>query len=252
MTEPTVKLRPISEFLDAARRNEIQIIAQHPHIYALLDEIHQSFERLLSGLHGEQEIPGFLSVAAHSYFLSGVRVALGGQMTQAYPVLRAGIESVLFALLMKFDKSKIALWAQREASVDARKACRKIFTAEEGFKVLVQVDQNLHETMQNYYKLFIAAGAHPNVNAILPHLNVEDAGTHWLAKIRYIYPSDSLAVFDTLKNTVGTGTCILAAMYHVMPEHPLAEVVFDAAQRINGLMTALDKSNRTDRVQGHI
>lgn len=87
--------RKLAIFLDAAHRNQQQIIKQHPQIYALMDRLHQSFENMLGGSYEGPPTPALLVLTAHGYFLSGVRTALAGQMPPVFPVLRAGRKSVV-------------------------------------------------------------------------------------------------------------------------------------------------------------
>jgi hypothetical protein len=93
-------IRELAVFLDAASQNQQQIIKQYPDLYSLLDELQQSFERMLGTQYKGPGVPALLVLTAQGYFLAGVRLALGGQMPPVYPVLRAGMESVLFGLLV--------------------------------------------------------------------------------------------------------------------------------------------------------
>ena len=233
MTTPlNPNVRELAVFLDAANQNQQQIIKQYPELYSLLDELQKSFERMLGIQYEGPGIPALLVLTAHGYFLAGVRLALGGQMPPVYPVLRAGMESVLFGLLMTKDRSKEQIWMQRGTSEAAEKKCRNSFTAKKGLEELFRLDPELHECVDHYYSLAIDSGAHPNVGAVTPHLNVEETGEHWLAQIRCIYPADSQAVFDTLRYTVAVGACMLAMMRYVMSDHPPAEVAYAEAKEI--------------------
>jgi len=151
-------------------------------------------------------------------------------MPPVYPVLRAGMESVLFGLLMTTDRSKEQIWMQRGTSEEAEKKCRNTFTAKKGLEELFKLDPELHNGVDYYYSLAIDSGAHPNVGAVTPHLNVEETGEHWLAQIRCIYPADSQAVFDTLRYTIAVGACMIAMMRYVMTEHPPAEIAYGEAR----------------------
>jgi hypothetical protein len=88
----------------------------------------------------------------------------------------------------------------------------------------------LHNGVDYYYSLAIDSGAHPNVGAVTPHLNVEETGERWLAQIRCIYPADSQAVFDTLRYTIAVGACMIAMMRYVMTEHPPSEIAYGEAR----------------------
>jgi hypothetical protein len=226
--------RKLAEFLNAAHRNEQQVIEQHPRIFALMDRLQQSFENLLGVPYEGPVTPALLILTAQGYFLAGVRIALAGQIPSVFPVLRAGLECVLFGLIMTMDSSKEQIWAERVKSKSAEEKCRKTFTASNGLRELVKLDPELHKGVETYYSMAIDSGAHPNVGAVFPHVNIEDGGAHWLAQIRYIHPADSLAVFDITKYAVAVGACMLAIMSYVMDGHPSALEEYDDAYRIIG------------------
>ncbi|MBZ2206581.1 hypothetical protein [Massilia soli] len=224
--------RELAKFLDVTHQNERQIKNQHPEIYALMDRIHQSFENLMGGSYEGRPTPAFLLLTAHGYFLAGVRIALGGQMPPVYPVVRAGLESVLFGLIMTADPGKEEIWTNRARSKSAEKKCRESFTASNGLRELAKLNPELHTVVQTFYSMAIDSGAHPNVDAVLPHMNVEDGGEHWLAQLRCIHPADSLAVFHITSNVVAAGAYMLAMMSYVLDGHPPAKVAYDDAHTI--------------------
>lgn len=187
---------------------------------------------MLGGSYEGPPIPALLVLTAHGYFLAGVRIALVGQMPPVFPVLRAGLESVLFGLMMTVDQSKEQIWSQRSTSKSAEANCRKTFTASNGLRELVKVDPELHKGVDLYYSMAIDSGAHPNVGAVLPHMNIEDRGTYWLAQVRCIHPADSRAVFDTTRYTVAVGTCMLGMMSYVMAGHASAKAAYDEVHLI--------------------
>lgn len=237
--------RTLAEFLDAANRNQQQIIKQHPQVYVLMDKLQQSFENMLGGSYEGPPIPALLVLTAHTYFLAGVRTALAGQMPPVFPVLRAGLESVLFSLIITADPNKEKIWSKRATSKSAAEACRRNFTASNGLRELVKLDPELHQGVNSYYSMAIDSGAHPNVGAVLPHMKIEDGGTHWLAQVRCIHPADSLAVFDTTRYTVAVGACMLAMMSYVMTGHAPAKVAYDDAHMImEELNQTLEKPNK--------
>lgn len=235
--------RELEEFLDATHQNEQQIKDQHPQIYALMDRIHQSFENLMGGSYEGRPTPAFLLLTAHGYFLAGVRIALGGQMPPVYPVLRAGLESVLFGLIMRADSSKEQVWSNRSTNESAGKNCRDTFTARHGLRELVKLDPELHKAVETYYSMAIDSGAHPNVGAVYPHMNIADGGGHWLAQMRCIHPADSEAVFHITSYAVAVGAYMLAMMSYVMDGHPPAKQAYNDAQ------TIIDELNQIQGVE---
>lgn len=239
--------KPIQKNLDAflkiAHDNESQTIDQHPQIYALMIRIQQSFEALLQGSYAGPPTPVFLVLTAQSYFLAGVRTALAGQMPPVFPVLRAGLESVLFALIMIKDQAKEEIWSQRSKSKSAESKCRNTFTAKNGLNKLMELDIELYNQVNASYSKAIDSGAHPNVGAVYPHMNIGDAGESWLVQMRFIHPSDSLAVFHTMAYTVSVGAYILAIASHVMGDHPPANTAYNAAHTIAEELEHIFSSN---------
>lgn len=226
--------RQLADFLNAASSNEKQICDLHPKLLELLTRLNQSFMRMLSGeITAGRETPSFLVLSAHAYFLAAVRIALGGQMPPVFPLLRASIEAVVFGYLMSTDVEKIGVWTDRHASDEAKKKCRKTFTGPAGIAEISKKDLPLGQVLQYYYDHSIEVGAHPNAGAVLPHLDVTDAGDQWLVRLRCIHPADSTAVYDTLVIIVASGCCILAAMSYVLSDEAPAHRAYRDATEIS-------------------
>jgi hypothetical protein len=237
--------RKLAEFLASSTRNEQQVVERHPEIYALIDRLHHSFEKMIGGTYGGPALPSLLVLTAYSYFLAGVRIALAGQMPPIFPVLRAGIESVLFGLLMTENPSKEEIWINRDKSDVDEKKCRNTFTATNGLKILLEIDAELHDCVKHQYDLAINSGAHPNVGAVIPHVNVEDAGTHWLTQVRVIHPSDSMAVLDSITYTVAVGASMLGMMAYAMKGHVRSSLAFEEAHAVFVELERIAEVNKT-------
>ncbi|MFC5480566.1 hypothetical protein [Massilia suwonensis] len=235
----TTPPRSLIDFLDIAQRNEKQVLIRHSELFELLERLNRSFEKIFAVQYLGPQVPGFLVMTAYGYFMSAVRLAVSGQMPPVFPLLRAGIEGVLFALLMVAEPKKIDVWLKRGDSKSSKQKCRDAFTGKIGLSELSKRDPELSKTLGAYYDSSIDFGAHPNVSAMLPHFGVEDKGTHWLAMIRTIHSSDSQAVVDTLASTIAAGGYMIAVMSYVMTGHEPAKLAYNEAHDVLSELDAM-------------
>jgi hypothetical protein len=83
---------PLSAFFSDAEHNDRVTALNFPAVYALLQRVDADFRRAEEALRyiGRQEllVSQFLMVRTHSSFLGGIRLAMSGQLSESYVVLR--------------------------------------------------------------------------------------------------------------------------------------------------------------------
>jgi len=87
---------PLSTFFSEAEYNERVSSLNLATIYALLQRLHAAFQRVEETVEKDNReellVSRFLMVRTHSAFLAAIRLAMSGQLSESYPVLRAAIE----------------------------------------------------------------------------------------------------------------------------------------------------------------
>ena len=87
---------PLSTLFSQADYNERVSVFNLPPIYALLQRLHAAFQRVEETVEKDNReeflVTRFLMIRTHSSFLAAIRLAMSGQLSESYPVLRAAIE----------------------------------------------------------------------------------------------------------------------------------------------------------------
>ncbi|WP_200888540.1 hypothetical protein, partial [Staphylococcus aureus] len=97
----------------AAETSDELLVGDNPLIPALRT-FHDFFVMELWGADREiRPIPFLLALNAHCYWLAAVRVALSGQMTGVFPLLRTGLEAHCYVALMMRNERLEAVWTSR-------------------------------------------------------------------------------------------------------------------------------------------
>ncbi len=102
----------LEEFMATAEENVRSGLAGYAEIAALLDRIHRTLLRVSQVIeHDSREervLARLLIVRTHASLLGAIRLALGGQLYEAYPLLRVAIEQAWYALHIGLDPAGTA------------------------------------------------------------------------------------------------------------------------------------------------
>lgn len=220
--------KAISGYLEAAREVEAEFMAGFPLVVSLLDKISEAMRPSSTEPTGAGPLEGMLMLNAHAQFLAAIRIAASGAPAAAFPVLRASIESALYALLAAQSEENRTAWLQRSTNP---KRCRKIFTVEAACKFLNDHDDpNLAERVREHHELGIDHGAHPNPRSILPSISFEDeeSGLKGMG-LTYLSSAGSDAAMRSVLACIETGLLVLFLMRHALPEAKFAIDAFHVA-----------------------
>ncbi|MFL9924553.1 hypothetical protein PQR62_09765 [Herbaspirillum lusitanum] len=210
----------IRHLLAISNDNEKQILANHPELTALVSDIQAALDSGLRGAGDQNPIPVLLCQLARSYYLGAVRLILSGQVSAIFPVLRAALESISFAVLAAQSLRNADIWLNREKSTRAWDRCANLYRFPEAVKVLRNLDPDLALAFTEYHDASLADVAPPRkhnafFDAQLKHL-VQDGSAANLARI-YLPPSG--AIFKALDASVRYGCLILAGLQYALPQH---------------------------------
>lgn len=195
----------LDAFLSQAAETTDELLkGDHPLIPALR-EFHDFFIKEIWSVDREiRPIPFLLALNAHFYWLAAVRVALSGQMTGVFPLLRTGLEAHCYVALMMREERLEAVWTARDQSADALKQCRRDFTSAVSTlaRLLEEEEAGSGGWIMEHYDEAIGWGGHPNAKVVFRHLNFEDRGDDVLVQAVALrgagHPSTSAAMFACL------------------------------------------------------
>ena len=169
-------------------------------------------------------LPGFLC-RSHSAYLAAVRLALSGQVVEAYMVLRGCLENALYAFYVHADpedsgtesgdprhESRALIWVKRGTSNEATKRCRNVFTAGKTKEALEARDERLAQWAGRLYDTSIDQGAHPNVDGHLVTSSTTDNGV----SVRYLMP-DTIPWKVCVQQAAEAGLCSLRVFELIYP-----------------------------------
>src|SRR5271157_2360880 len=93
---------PLSTFLaDAEFNGRVTALNLAP-LYDMLRRVDGLFRRVEEAIESDDRdellVSRFLMVRTHSSFLAGIRLAMSGQVSESFPVLRAAVEQAWYAL----------------------------------------------------------------------------------------------------------------------------------------------------------
>jgi hypothetical protein len=215
----------LKSFLLAAQENETKCLNRHSEMLVRLEKMTNAL-REISGLNSISPLPkevgifeALLLANAYSLFLSAVRVALSGQSPPVFAVLRACLESALYAVIAAQSPMNRKIWSNRNEQVNA---CRNLFKKGTAKQYLEKADPNLATFVTELYDSMIDFGAHPNSRSVFSHLSLESRDEGQAVTLAILHNANSRSILQTLAACFETGVCILYLAHHALPEFPAA------------------------------
>jgi hypothetical protein len=196
---------PLSDFVTRALNNIFATQDQRPEDYGRLVEIDRVFRTLLENLnHTDEWFAGFFVLQSHSAFLGAARLAMSGQLSETYVLLRSCLEHALYGLYLSAHPGQVSTWLERHKDEASRKKARRHFEMRVLFEHLRAVDPRRYETVKLLYERTIDYGAHPNPRALFSALEQEEAeGTIHFQRLYLVGDDEPLHL--CLKSTAQVG-----------------------------------------------
>src|SRR5258706_350528 len=146
---PWDRLDPLSSFFADAGYNERVSALNLAPVFKVLQRVHVLFGRVEAGIEKdnleELLLPRFLMVRTHSSFLAGIRLAMSGQVSESYAVLRAGVEQTWYSLHIAKDPNppeRAKIWLNRNESEKEKLRCKAGFSVARGRTTHETIDFN--------------------------------------------------------------------------------------------------------------
>lgn len=109
-------------------------------------------------------------------FVCACQLALSGQLSETYVLMRACLENALYAFYINESPDYAKVWSNRHKSEDSKKACRDLFSVGKIFRCLEQKSKIIKDNISKSYEEAIDWGAHPNERSVFPNLVPKETG----------------------------------------------------------------------------
>jgi hypothetical protein len=209
---------PLSSFFELARGHAFGSFHNLKREYGAIRAIDIAFLALIDGWFDPENVfAAPLAVRAFASFRAASQLALSGQLSEAYMVMRGCLEHALYANYMDAIPHSWPIWSKRDDDEAARKLCAKTFSARNLFEALRNRTKPLGDMAGALYERAIEFGAHPNEMAVGSTMEWKDAkdGGH---TFEYSFLSgDGLPLRLCLKSVAQTGLIVLDILCLVFP-----------------------------------
>lgn len=209
---------PLSKFVQGTTENTYATFYNLKEWYNRLKDIHVAFSKAAENMDRTPDfLASFFLFRSHSAYLAGVRLALSGQVPEAYMVLRGSLECALYGLYVARKPSVGEVWLRRDEDEQAKKKVKQEFKVASLFQVLDSEDQKLRKIAGDLYERTIDYGGHPNQQAFLSVMKQQSLGSKTTFQSAYMIGNES-ALHLCLKSSAQIGTCALSIIRLVFRE----------------------------------
>lgn len=225
--------------LKLASINEAAMQVQHPALFKLMSDVHDGMMSATEPPLVGGEVPTLLVLQAQQYYIAAVRLAAAGMVTSIFPLLRAGLECIAYAVLTEGSQDNSLVWVRRNDSDEALRACRTLFIFSKGSKKLRELDSDLADRYDFLYQASIEHGAHPNIQGVMSSVtstittpgerSIHMRMVHGMATDETYYAMDAVIRFGA---AIGGGIC------HALPKNGAAH---DAYNRFGAVWNEIAK-----------
>ncbi|MEJ5378554.1 MAG: hypothetical protein WHX93_18440 [bacterium] len=178
---------PLSKFLQDTTENIYATFHNLKQLYNPLQHIHQVFTKVAENMNRTPHLLAFFFLfRSHSAYLAGVRLALSGQIPEAYMVLRGSLECALYGLYVARKPSVGEVWLRRDEDDEAKKKVKQEFKVSNLFEVLGVEDRKLANIARKFYEITIDYGGHPNQQAFTSVMKTESDESKITFKVPHI------------------------------------------------------------------
>jgi hypothetical protein len=112
----------LSKYLDDARHNAYATFHNLKGDYRRFSDIDLAFRKAIDSLLNTADwFAAFFLLRTHSSILTGVSLAMSGQVPEGYACLRLALENSLYGFYLSKNPSAQITWLNRHESADAKK-----------------------------------------------------------------------------------------------------------------------------------
>jgi hypothetical protein len=207
-------------------------------IYQRIKEIDNHWLLLVLGdtRHKDSQAVSSLITNGHYFFRACASLVFAGQPTPIYPLLRASLESCLYAVMITSKPELENVWLRRNKDDASKEACKKEFTANKTFRLLETQYTDLAKICRQFYDLYIDYGAHPNVNGTFTFIEPVRNGDQNSVVVNYLQGDGRetrIAAFTTIQLAEVAMHLAILAMPFRTAEYKTKEFLAEFSPKIN-------------------
>jgi len=208
----------LSKFIESARHNTLAAFQKYPSTYSILKDIDLIYYELIivNSVDVDKLIPWSMLLRTHAAYIGSVRLALSGQGSESYMVLRGCLENSLYGLYLSGNPTHRKIWVERVKDEECKKKMKNAFRISNLFTKLEEIDKATYETTKILYDLAIEYGGHPNPSTVA--MNLTEIREKDRVYLGHNYISDSITNQLCLKVTASIGICALLIFRNVFHE----------------------------------
>lgn len=210
----------IGEYLEGAQQNMNEFMSDITFAQEVIIDVERYLTREL--WVGELDIcdeVGQLCSNAYSMWLAGVMLAAGGHPTAVPSVLRTGLESACYAVLIHESPDLAAVWRNRNNDEDALRLCKKHFSSaiKRSTDLMESKRPGIGNIIYGRYENTIDFGAHPNTLSIVHNMHREQLSDDvWNNTFGILYDHDAIQAKRGVLFCADIGTAISLACTFVI------------------------------------
>lgn len=215
---------PLSSFFKDAEYNDRASALNLPAFFALLQRVDAAFRRGNAAIEKDNReellVPRFLLVRTHSSFLAATRLAMSGQLSESYAILRVALEQAWYALHIGKDPQppkRSTVWLCRHDDEASKARCKSEFAVQNIRSTHEALDPATAKLLHQLYEMTIDFGGHPNQKSLLSAMRRADTPTGTDYQVGILHP-ELVALSLSLKTCVEVAIGTLKVLQLVFPE----------------------------------
>ncbi len=210
----------LSQFIENAWHNTFATFHNLKVWYTLLKDVHLVFDSMAHNLDRTPDwFASFFLFRSHSAFLGSVRLALSGQIPEAYMVLRGCLENAFYGFYLSRVPTSREIWLRRHDDERSKKMMRKEFEVWHLLSALQSEDVKLHDIAKELYDRTIDLGGHPNERAFFTVMKQTESDSKLTFNSAYLVGNENEPALQlALKTCAQVGICALSTFQRIYPQ----------------------------------
>jgi len=209
---------PLSKFIQDAIDNTYATFHNLKFPYNRLRDIHIVFNTIANHIDRTPNwFAAFFLIRSHAAFLGAVRLALSGQVPEAYMVLRGCLENALYGLYVTRNPSSQETWLRRHDNEESKKKIKNEFKVSNLLSLLENEDPRLRDIANELYERTIDYGGHPNERAFFSVAKKKSDESKTIIQLAYLIGNEP-ALQLCLKSCAQIGVCALSIFQKIYKE----------------------------------
>ncbi len=199
----------ITSYIDSAISNIVATTQADNPAYPIISEIEDNFKTIVQNLINTNSVlEAVLLMRAHSAFLAGSMLAMGGQATESFMVFRGVLENALYALHIFNNEAAGDIWLNRHQDDESLINSRYYFSYGKVSQTIRAENLAIAEVSEMLYRRSIDFGAHPNERASSSAMQIIEEEGKKTIKQNYL-AGGSEPQIHALKTGAQIGVCTL-------------------------------------------